>query len=64
MHLTGMKLFHPFLVFIIDDIISNAVQKPLNWEDLIKGIRNLSERHLILKFNIPALGQMYGAIVR
>lgn len=55
---------HDIPVSEVLDIISNAIQKPLNPEDLSEGVGNLSKRQLGLKFNIPVDGQLYVAIVR
>ena len=46
------------------DIISNAVEVPLNPYDLEEGISSLSVSKRGLKFYIPVDGQMYVAIVR
>jgi len=46
------------------DIISNAVQVPLNPENLSEGLASLSKSHLGLKFTIPVGGKLYVAIVR
>ena len=46
------------------DIISNAVEIPLNPHDLEEGFSSLSASKRGLKFYIPVDGQMYVAIVR
>lgn len=55
---------HDIPVSDVLDIISNAVQRPLNSEDLNEGVGSLSKRQLGLKFDIPVDGQLYVAIVR
>jgi len=55
---------HSMPVSVVLDIISSAVQIPLNPEDFSEGLGSLSKSQLGLKFNIPLEGQLYMAIVR
>ena len=54
---------HTIPVSDVIEIISTAVQKPLNRDDLTEGSSSLSKSNLGLKFYIPVDGIMYVAIV-
>lgn len=55
---------HDIPVSDVVDIISNAVELPLDVNNLPEGISSLSVSQLAIKFYIPVGGQMYCAIVR
>ncbi len=55
---------HDIPVSDVVNIISNAVELPLDSQNLQEGISSLSVSQLAIKFYIPVGGQMYCAIVR
>jgi hypothetical protein len=55
---------HDIPVSDVVNIISNAVEIPLDPQNLQEGISSLSLSQLAIKFYIPVGGQMYCAIVR